>query len=60
MSEQPLGFSSDRILLLDTVAQNAQPAVAWEQMVDHLKAVPGVETTAMASWGLVNEQARTI
>ena len=59
LSDKPLGFSGERILLLDTVAQHAQPVVEWDQMVEHLKSVPGVETVAMASWGWWAGRPRT-
>jgi predicted permease len=45
---QPTGFSANRILTLDTVAQRAQPTVFWEQVAEHLRTVPGVETVALA------------
>jgi predicted permease len=56
LSAQHLGFSGDRILLLETVTAQAQTAAAWEQMTDHLRSAPGVESAAMASWGLVSGQ----
>ena len=56
LQDQPLGFSSERVLLLDTVARHAQPAAAWDQMIEHLSSVPGVEKASMASWGLLSGQ----
>jgi predicted permease len=53
LSDQPLGFSPHRLLLLDTVTQHAQPVVAWDQMVEHLKSVPGVEAVGLANWPLL-------
>lgn len=49
LSDQPTGFSSDRLLTLETVAQRPQPPVYWDQVAEHLRAVPGVETVALAS-----------
>ena len=49
LSTRPIGFTADRILTLDTIAQNPQPPVFWDQLADHLRAVPGVETVALAS-----------
>jgi predicted permease len=49
LSDQPTGFSADRLLTLETVAHRPQPPVYWDQVADHLRAVPGVETVALAS-----------
>jgi len=54
LSNEPLGFSSERILNLDTVAERAQPAVFWDQVGDHLRTVPGVEAVALAGWPLLS------
>jgi predicted permease len=54
LTMQPLGFSADRLVLLDTVAQHPQPAFKWDQMVESLRAVPGVETTALEDWPLMS------
>ena len=53
LSNRPTGFSSDRLLALDTVAQRAQPPVFWEQVADHLRGVPGVESVAISGWPLL-------
>jgi putative ABC transport system permease protein len=53
LSNQPIGFSSERLLTLDTVAQHA-PAVAWEQVAEHLRTVPGVERVALSEWALMD------
>jgi predicted permease len=54
LSNQPTGFSSDRLLALETVAQRPQPPVLWNQVAQHLRALPGVEKVAMASWPLLS------
>jgi predicted permease len=58
LSNQPLGFSAERILALDTVVQGAEhfkvPAVYWEQIADHLRTVPGVEKVALAEWAMMD------
>jgi putative ABC transport system permease protein len=56
LQDQPLGFSGERVVLLDTVSRHVQPAAAWDQMAEHLKGVPGVETASMTSWGLLSGQ----
>ena len=53
LSNLPTGFSTERILLLDTVAERAQPAVYWDQVAEHLRTAPGVETVALAGWPLL-------
>ncbi len=49
-----LGFSADRLLALDTVAQPAQPTVFWDQAAEHLRMLPGVENVALAGWPLLS------
>lgn len=41
-------FSTERLLILDTVAKTPQPMEFWEQTAEHLRNVPGVETVALA------------
>jgi predicted permease len=57
LSSQSTGFSAERILLLDTVAERAQPALYWEQVAEHLRTVPGVHTVALAGWPLLKGDA---
>jgi predicted permease len=49
LSNQPTGFSTERLLVLDIVAHPAQSPTYWSQVAEHLRAVPGVETVAMAA-----------
>ena len=54
LSNRPTGFSAERILTVDTVAQRAAAAGLWDQVADHLRTVPGVETVAhRAGWPLL-------
>jgi predicted permease len=48
LSHQPTGFSADRLLVVDTVAKSPQSQEFWEQVAEHLRSVPGVETVALA------------
>jgi predicted permease len=57
LSNQPTGFSAERILLLDTVAESAQPPAYWDQVAQHLRTVPNVETVALAGWPLLKGDA---
>lgn len=54
LSHEPLGFSAERLLTLDTFAQQAQPPALWSQVEEHLREVPGVESAALASWTLLD------
>lgn len=54
LSNQPTGFSSQRLLTLETVAQRPQPTELWYQVVDHLRALSGVESAALAGWPLLS------
>jgi predicted permease len=47
LSHQSLGFSADRLLVVDTVAKSPQPIEFWEQVAEHLRSVQGVETVAL-------------
>ena len=54
LSNKPLGFSPENLLLLDVVAQQGQPPVVWDQIADKLRNVPGVERVAIAGWPLLS------
>jgi putative ABC transport system permease protein len=57
LSHQPTGFSAERILNLEAVAQRPQPPVYWEQVAEHLRAVPGVQTAALTVWPLMSGES---
>jgi putative ABC transport system permease protein len=54
LSHQPTGFSSERLLTLETIAQPARPAAFWDDVAAHVRQVPGVETVALADWPLLS------
>ncbi len=54
LSHRDIGFSAERILTLDTVAQRPAPPVVWDQIADRLRAVPGVEKVSLSEWPLLN------
>ena len=54
LSNKPLGFSPERLLLLDVVSQQGQPPVVWDQIADKLRIVPGVQRVAIAGWPLLS------
>jgi predicted permease len=47
LSHQPVGFSADRVLVVDAVTKSPQPVEFWEQVAEHLRSVQGVETVAL-------------
>ncbi|HEV2348569.1 MAG TPA: ABC transporter permease [Terriglobia bacterium] len=57
LSHQFTGFSAERILNLETVTQHPQPPAYWDQVSDHLRRVPGVETVAMVGWPLMSGES---
>ena len=54
LSNQPTGFSADRLLAVDTAAAPAQRPVYWNQLVAHIRTLPGVESVALAAWPLLS------
>jgi len=53
LSHRSTGFSAERILTLETVAQRAQLPAFWNQVAEHLRAVSGVEKVALAGGPLL-------
>jgi predicted permease len=54
LADQPLGFSPDGVLTLDTVARRPQPPELWNQVADHLRTVGGVESVGISAWPLLS------
>lgn len=57
LSHRATGFSAERILNLETVTSQPQPQVSWDQVADHLREVPGVESVAMTVWPLMSGES---
>jgi predicted permease len=57
LSHQPTGFSAERIINLETLPQRPQLPVYWQQVLDHLRAVPGIETAALTVWPLMSGES---
>jgi putative ABC transport system permease protein len=53
LAHKPLGFSAERLLAVETVTGHGEAPVYWDQIADHLRAVPGVESVAIAGWPLL-------
>lgn len=56
LSNRSTGFSAERVLTLETIAQPSALPVSWEQLADRLRSVPGVEAAAVAGWPLLSER----
>jgi predicted permease len=48
LSNRPLGFTADRLLVLNTVAERGLSPAVWDQAADRLRTVAGVEKVALA------------
>jgi predicted permease len=53
LSNRPTGFAADRLLVLDSTAQRAESPVFWDQVAEHLRGIPGVQSVALAGWPLL-------
>ena len=53
LENRPLGFSTDRLLLLETVAGKGRLPVVWNQTAESLRAAPGVDSVALSGWPLL-------
>jgi putative ABC transport system permease protein len=57
LSNQPTGFSAERILNLESVTHRPQPPVYWDQVAEQLRGAPGVETVALTIWPLMSGES---
>jgi predicted permease len=57
LSNQSTGFSAERLLTLETVTERPQLPIFWDQVAEHLRAAPGVETVALANRPLLDGQS---
>lgn len=53
LTQQPLGFSPDGLLLVEISAQKAQEPAIWDQTAELFRGVPGVVDVAQAQWPLL-------
>jgi len=54
LSHQDLGFSPERLLVLDIGSRQNQPPAVWDEVAERLRAVPGVEAAASSSFPLIS------
>jgi putative ABC transport system permease protein len=57
LSNQPTGFSAERILNLETLSKVPQAPVFWDQVAEHLRTLPGVEKVALIGWPLMSGES---
>jgi predicted permease len=53
LTSHATGFSAERLLTLNVVADRPQPTLSWDQLVEHLRSAPGVEAVASAGFPLL-------
>jgi predicted permease len=53
LANQPTGFSSERLLILDATSHQPQPSAVWDQVAAHLRSVSGVESVGFSEWPLL-------
>lgn len=55
LSNRPLGFSHERVVVLSAVAAgDTRLPDEWMQVANHLRQTPGVESVSVAGWALVS------
>lgn len=59
LSNQPTGFSSDRVVTLETLTAKPVKAIFWEQVADRLRSVPGVAAVGLSEWPLMTGESWT-
>lgn len=59
LSHQPLGYSPDRIVNLESLTRSPQSPVHWDQVADRIRTVPGVEAVAMSGWPWMSGESAT-
>ena len=54
LSNQRTGFSSDRLLVLETVSTGNQLPAYWDQVTERLRSIRGVESAAIWGFALIS------
>jgi len=54
LTDQPTGFNSDRVLVVDIGAKGSQPHAHWDQVLERLRSTVGVESAGLARWALLS------
>ena len=59
MANQPTGFSSARVLTLESATRRELSPEDWYQVTQQLNSLPGVQSAAMAEYALLSYHAQT-
>jgi predicted permease len=59
VSNQPTGFTSAGLFVLDVSAKDGTKPSRWDQVAERLRTVPGVESAAISEWALMSGNIRT-
>jgi predicted permease len=59
LSNQPTGFSSERIVNVEAVTSSPQSPVLWDQVAVHLRSLPGIDKVALIGWPLMSGESAT-
>lgn len=59
LTNRPLGFSANHVLVMDSSASKAQPPQVWMQVADRLRSTPGVQSVGLAGWPLLSRNRWT-
>src|SRR5262249_53966901 len=54
LQNQSTGVSSERVLNIDVVNPTNEPSDLWDQVADHLRDLPGVQSVAYADWPILD------
>ena len=57
LTDQVVGFSSDRLLNIETTTLQPSPAQFWDQVAEHLRSLPGVEAVTLTVWPLMSGES---
>ena len=49
LTNRPVGFSPEQVLVMDTIAVQPQLPAIWEQELEHLRSLRGLESAAVSS-----------
>ena len=52
LSNRPIGFSHEHVLILSSSSLGERPPEEWMQVAAHLRQTPGVEAVSLAGWPL--------
>ena len=50
LSHQPMGFSPEQLVALEVTLRRPEAPEIWDQVVEHLRAVPGVASVGLSGW----------